>query len=59
MDHEFLLKGKIMRRRAMENDVLKDIIDYATQKLTTAYGFCGVCLTLATRKVMISRSISN
>ena len=26
----------------MENDVLKDIIDYATQKLKTAYGFCGV-----------------
>ena len=26
----------------MENDVLKDIIDYATQKLQAAYGFCGV-----------------
>ncbi len=29
-------------RKIMENDVLKDIIDYATQKLKTAYGFCGV-----------------
>ena len=25
----------------MENDVLKDIIDYAIQKLNAAYGFCG------------------
>ncbi len=26
----------------MENDVLKEIIDHATQKLKAAYGFCGV-----------------
>jgi hypothetical protein len=26
----------------MENEVLKDIIDYATKKLNAAYGFCGV-----------------
>ena len=26
----------------MENEVLKDIIDYATKKLNSAYGYCGV-----------------
>ena len=26
----------------MENEVLKDIIDYATKRLTAAYGYCGV-----------------
>ena len=26
----------------MENDVLKDIIDYAAKKLNAAYGYCGV-----------------
>lgn len=26
----------------MENDVLEDIVSYATQKLVAAYGFCGV-----------------
>ena len=26
----------------MENDVLKDIIDYATKRLNSAYGYCGV-----------------
>lgn len=26
----------------MENEVLKDIIDYATKKLKYAYGYCGV-----------------
>lgn len=26
----------------MENDILKDIIDYATKKLNSAYGYCGV-----------------
>ena len=26
----------------MENEILKDIIDYATKKLNTAYGYCGV-----------------
>jgi len=29
-------------RNKMENDVLKDIVDYATRKLMAAYGFCGV-----------------
>lgn len=26
----------------MENEILKDIIDYATRKLNSAYGYCGV-----------------
>lgn len=26
----------------MENEILKDIIDYATKKLNGAYGYCGV-----------------
>jgi len=26
----------------MENKVLKDIIDYATKKLNSAYGYCAV-----------------
>ena len=26
----------------MENEVLKDIIDYASKKLNSAYGYCGV-----------------
>lgn len=26
----------------MENEVLKDIIDYATKRLNAAYGYCGV-----------------
>lgn len=26
----------------MENEVLKDIVEYATKKLNTAYGYCGV-----------------
>jgi len=26
----------------MENEILKDIIDYATKKLNFAYGYCGV-----------------
>jgi len=26
----------------MENEILKDIIDYATKKLRNAYGYCGV-----------------
>ena len=26
----------------MENEVLKDIISYATKKLNGTYGFCGV-----------------
>ena len=26
----------------MENEVLKDIIDYATRRLDAAYGYCGV-----------------
>lgn len=26
----------------MDNEVLKDILDYAVRKLNEAYGFCGV-----------------
>ena len=26
----------------MDNEILKDIIDYATNKLNGAYGYCGV-----------------
>jgi hypothetical protein len=26
----------------MENEILKDIIDYATKRLNDAYGYCGV-----------------
>lgn len=26
----------------MENEVLKDIIDYAAKRLNAAYGYCGV-----------------
>ena len=26
----------------MENDVLKDIIEYAAKRLNAAYGYCGV-----------------
>ena len=26
----------------MENEILKDIIEYAQKKLTAAYGYCGV-----------------
>jgi hypothetical protein len=26
----------------MEDKILKDIIDYATRKLNSAYGYCGV-----------------
>jgi hypothetical protein len=26
----------------MENEIIKDIIDYATKKLKSAYGYCGV-----------------
>ena len=26
----------------MENEILKDIVDYATKKLNSAYGYCGV-----------------
>ena len=26
----------------MENEILKDIIDYATKKLNAAYGYCAV-----------------
>ena len=26
----------------MENQILKDIIEYATRKLKNAYGYCGV-----------------
>lgn len=26
----------------MENEVMQEIIDFATEKLNSAYGFCGV-----------------
>lgn len=26
----------------MENEILKDIIEYAKSRLTSAYGYCGV-----------------
>jgi len=37
-----MLLNHINKGIKMENEILKDIINYATKKLNAAYGYCGV-----------------